>query len=53
MEDNERKQFEAEISELKVKVAQLEQLATQRHNLAEAYRAQLNAIVLILKSPVG
>lgn len=52
MDDKERELFEKEIAELKVKIAQLESVATGQAKLAEAYRAQINAIILILKSPI-
>lgn len=41
-----------ELAALRNQVATLEKVAQQQHKLAEAYRAQINAIILILKSPV-
>jgi hypothetical protein len=51
--DDENDKAPDELLTLRTRVASLEKIATEQHRLAEAYRAQINAIILILKSPVS
>lgn len=49
----ERKMYENEAKDLKNQLSQLQAFAQKQAALAEGYRAQINAIILILKSPIS